>query len=95
MTVSRSLLLQRAALLELQSAPTGTRLEAVQVAPLWHRYLTKRDELRTKRRSTTDLDEFAWLIEELRVQTFAPELKTAVPVSLQRLQDLWAIVSRG
>ena len=74
--------------------PQKDQQKAAQVVPLWQRYLTKRAELRTKRRSTTDLDEFAWLIEELRVQTFAPELKTAVPVSSQRLQDLWAIVSR-
>jgi hypothetical protein len=33
-------------------------------------------------------------VEELRVQLFAPELKTAMPVSPQRLQDVWARVSR-
>ena len=32
---------------------------------------------------------------ETRLQTFAPELKTAVPVSPQRLQDLWSRLSRG
>jgi ATP-dependent helicase HrpA len=34
------------------------------------------------------------MIEELRVQTFAPELGTAVPVSPQRLQDLWGTLTR-
>ena len=36
--------------------------------------------------------ELGWLIEEFRVQTFAPELKTSVPVSAQRLQALWSRV---
>jgi ATP-dependent helicase HrpA len=74
--------------------PQKDQHKAAQVTPLWQRYVTKRDELRAKGRSTAELDEFGWLVEELRVQTFAPELKTAVSVSPQRLQDLWAIISR-
>ena len=53
----------------------------------------RRDELRT-RRTPAELAEFAWLVEELRVQTFAPELKTAVPVSAQRVEDAWARLIR-
>ena len=56
-----------------------------------------REELRSRGRALAELaeiDEFGWLVEELRVQTFAPELRTAVPVSSQRLQDVWAKVSR-
>jgi ATP-dependent helicase HrpA len=30
-----------------------------------------------------------WLLEELRVSLFAQELKTAVPVSVQRIQRQW------
>ncbi|HEX7841662.1 MAG TPA: DUF3418 domain-containing protein, partial [Kofleriaceae bacterium] len=74
--------------------PQKDQQKAAQVAPLWQSYLTRRDELRAKGRSLTELEEFGWLIEELRVQTFAPELKTAVSVSPQRLQDVWAKVSR-
>ena len=40
------------------------------------------------------LDDLAWLIEELRVQVFAPELKTAVAVSPARVQELWSALSR-
>jgi len=75
--------------------PPKDQQKAAQVAPFWQGYLTKRDELRAKGRSFAELDEFGWLIEELRVQIFAPELKTAVPISPQRLQDLWARFSRG
>ena len=74
--------------------PQKDQQKAAQVAPLWQGYLRRRDELRGKGRSLDELDEFGWLVEELRVQIFAPELKTAVPVSPQRLQDLWARVSR-
>jgi ATP-dependent helicase HrpA len=74
--------------------PQKDQQKVAQVAPFWQSYLTWRDELRTKGRSLTEIEEFGWLIEELRVQTFAPELKTAVPVSPQRLKDVWAKVSR-
>jgi ATP-dependent helicase HrpA len=74
--------------------PQKDQQKAAQVVPFWQRYLTRREELRAKGRVLDEIDDFGWLIEELRVQTFAPELKTAVPVSPQRLQDVWAIVSR-
>jgi ATP-dependent helicase HrpA len=74
--------------------PQKDQQKAAQVAPFWQGYLTRRDELRTRGRPLTEIDEFGWLVEELRVQTFAPELKTAVSVSSQRLQDVWAKVSR-
>ncbi len=35
------------------------------------------------------LDEFRWLLEELRVALFAQELKTTSPVSVKRLQKMW------
>ena len=40
------------------------------------------------------LDQFGWLIEELRVSLFAQELKTPVPVSVKRLAKLWQSVRR-
>lgn len=36
------------------------------------------------------LDEFRWLLEELRVALFAQELRTPMPVSVKRLQKAWA-----
>src|SRR5262249_34294055 len=35
------------------------------------------------------LEQFGWLLEELRVSLFAQELKTPVPVSAKRLTKLW------
>ena len=44
------------------------------------------------RKGVTDprLDEFRWLLEELRVGLFAQELKTPQPVSVKRLDKAWA-----
>ena len=36
------------------------------------------------------LDAFRWQIEELQVSLFAQELKTPFPVSVKRLDKLWA-----
>jgi ATP-dependent helicase HrpA len=40
------------------------------------------------------LDEFRWLLEELRVSLFAQELKTPQPVSVKRLDKAWAQLTR-
>ena len=40
------------------------------------------------------LDEFRWLLEELRVSLFAQELRTPMPVSVKRLQKVWDRVGR-
>ena len=39
------------------------------------------------------LDEFRWLLEELRVSLFAQELRTPQPVSVKRLDKAWAQIS--
>ena len=46
----------------------------------------------SERRGTRDtrLDDFGWLLEELRVSLFAQELKTPQPVSAKRLEKAWA-----
>jgi ATP-dependent helicase HrpA len=74
--------------------PPKDQNKATQITPFWQSYLKKRDELQAKGHPLAEVEEFGWLIEELRVQVFAPELKTAVPISAQRLQDLWATIAR-
>ena len=39
--------------------------------------------------ASAELEQFGWLLEELRVSLFAQELKTPVPVSPKRLAKLW------
>jgi ATP-dependent helicase HrpA len=36
------------------------------------------------------LQEFRWLLEELRVSFFAQELRTPQPVSIKRLDKAWS-----
>jgi ATP-dependent helicase HrpA len=38
----------------------------------------------------TRLQELRWLLEELRVSFFAQELRTPQPVSVKRLEKVWA-----
>ena len=40
------------------------------------------------------LEEFRWLLEELRVALFAQELRTPMPVSVKRLQKAWSALQR-
>ncbi|MEK8018778.1 MAG: DUF3418 domain-containing protein, partial [Candidatus Parabeggiatoa sp.] len=64
-------------------SPQKDAQKATQLAPLWETYWQRRlesEELDPK------LTEFRWMLEELRVSLFAPELKTAYPVSVQRVQ---------
>ncbi|MDR2189314.1 MAG: DUF3418 domain-containing protein [Azonexus sp.] len=35
------------------------------------------------------LEQFRWLLEELRVSLYAQELRTPTPVSVKRLQKQW------
>ncbi|MFM7484817.1 MAG: DUF3418 domain-containing protein, partial [Burkholderiaceae bacterium] len=42
----------------------------------------------------TKLDEYRWLLEELRVSLFAQELRTPMPVSVKRLQKVWESLQR-
>jgi ATP-dependent helicase HrpA len=51
----------------------------------------ERDWINQARSGVNDpaLDEFRWLLEELRVALFAQELRTPSPVSVKRLQKMW------
>lgn len=58
-----------------------------EIAPLmqgWQRARNAR-----KGMEDSGLEEFRWLLEELRVALFAQELRTPMPVSVKRLQKIW------
>jgi ATP-dependent helicase HrpA len=42
-----------------------------------------------KGRHDPRLEDFRWMLEELRVSLFAQELRTPMPVSVKRLQKVW------
>ncbi|TAK79430.1 MAG: ATP-dependent RNA helicase HrpA [Aquabacterium sp.] len=54
----------------------------------WQRRLAER-----KGAADARLDEYRWLLEELRVSLFAQELRTPQPVSVKRLDKVWAQMS--
>jgi ATP-dependent helicase HrpA len=60
-----------------------------QVAPLWEDYKLRATAFRRVGKYDASLVQFRWMMEELRVSLFSQELKTAVPVSVQRLEKLW------
>jgi ATP-dependent RNA helicase HrpA len=59
------------------------------VAGLWTQYDERAKADRDAGRHDAALEEFRWLIEELRVSLFAQELRTPAPVSAKRLQKFW------
>ena len=44
--------------------------------------------------SDSKLQDYRWLLEELRVSLYAQELKTPMPVSVKRLQKVWESLQR-
>ena len=76
---------------KLRTDPTrDTRLmsEWQQAASPWQR------ALKSGAHGDPKMQEFRWMLEELRVSLFAQELKTPMPVSVKRLQKVWESMQR-
>jgi ATP-dependent helicase HrpA len=58
---------------------------AATVQSLWQDYESRAEADRAAERMNPRLEEYRWLIEELRVSLFAQELRTPFPVSAKRL----------
>ena len=76
---------------KLQHAPDKDRKLAQEIGPLWQNYL---EYIQQHDDYTAEIQEYRWLIEELRVSLFAQELKTIQPVSVKRLEKLWKEITR-
>ncbi len=79
----------KAARVRLEKAAHGAAREALhreQIAQLRRRYENSLQLAQRKQEVSADLQEFRWLLEELRVSLFAQELKALLPVSVQRLE---------
>ena len=74
---------------KLRSDPQRDARLAAELAPLLAQW--QREQQKQARSGEPDarLEQFRWLLEELRVQLFAQELKTPVPVSIKRLTKMW------
>ncbi|MGZ5112956.1 MAG: DUF3418 domain-containing protein, partial [Usitatibacter sp.] len=62
---------------------------AATVHTLWQNYEARAKANHDAGRHDPKLEEYRWLIEELRVSLFAQELRTPLPVSAKRLQKFW------
>ena len=69
-------------------APELKQAEAQLLRPLEQRWQRRLAEL--KGQPDARLDDYRWLLEELRVSLFAQELRTPQPVSVKRLEKTWA-----
>jgi ATP-dependent helicase HrpA len=89
---------------KLRVDPARDAQRAAELAPLeqaYRRELASRAKLggaanagQGGTRAAAELEQFGWLLEELRVSLFAQELKTPVPVSAKRLAKLWHSIKR-
>ncbi|EIK45235.1 ATP-dependent helicase HrpA [Cellvibrio sp. BR] len=70
--------------------PQKDKLQLAEVGPHWQRlvdYLAKEGDYRLAQNS--ELLDYRWWIEELRISLFAQTLKTQIPVSDKRLDKQW------
>jgi ATP-dependent helicase HrpA len=77
---------------KLKSDPARDAARSSEIAPLQTAFL--REVAARKGISDARLEDFRWLLEELRVSLFAQELRTSVPVSAKRLAKTWESLQR-
>ena len=73
---------------KLKADPARDAARLAELRPLEQRWLRRLSEL--KGAGDARLDEYRWLLEELRVSLFAQQLRTPQPVSAKRLDRAWA-----
>ncbi len=66
---------------KLAVSPEKDRQAMAEISPRWLRY--------EKSAEKSHLEEYRWMMEELRVSLFAQQLKTPTPVSPKRIDRLW------
>ena len=75
---------------KLREDPARDAQRMTELAPLLQNF--RRTLSQRKGASDARLDEFRWLLEELRVSLFAQTLRTPMPVSTKRLQKAWEAI---
>jgi ATP-dependent RNA helicase HrpA len=76
---------------KLRADPARDAARLAELRPLEQRWLRRVAELRGAGHAR--LDEFRWLLEELRISLFAQELRTPQPVSVKRLEKAWVQIA--
>jgi ATP-dependent helicase HrpA len=77
---------------KLRADPARDSARLAELRPLEQRYLRRLADLRGA--ADARLDDYRWLLEELRVSLFAQELRTPQPVSVKRLDKAWLQLSQ-
>ena len=79
---------------KLRADPARDARWSAEFNPLWQTW--QREDLKQRKQGVADpqLEQFRWLLEELRVSLYAQELRTPVPVSVKRLQKMWQAMQR-
>ena len=77
------------------TAPDRDGKNAASVGAIWQKWQDKTNQLQASGSLIPPaLQDYRWLIEELRVSLFAQELKTPFPVSIKRLEKSWQDLNR-
>jgi ATP-dependent helicase HrpA len=63
----------------------GDRTKEARFAPFWEEYKNLAINSAAKIKNRNSFKTYRWMLEEFRISVFAPEIKTAFPVSEQRL----------
>ena len=66
----------------------------MEISPLWLAYLRRNQEHIGRGLRDEVLEQYRWLLEELRISLFAQELGTKVSVSVPRLLKVWEQIQR-
>ena len=79
---------------KLRADPARDARWSAEFNPLWQTW--QREDLKQRKQGVADpqLEQYRWLLEELRVSLYAQELRTPVPVSVKRLQKMWQSMQR-
>lgn len=70
--------------------PARDSAKMAEIRPLEQQYLRRLAEQKGK--VDARLNDYGWLLQELRVSLFAQELRTPQPVSVKRLEKAWSIL---
>jgi len=80
---------------KLKANPSRDAQLMAEYAPLWTNYERRAIQLAKLGSIDPQIEQFRWLLEELRVGLYAQELRTPVPVSTKRLQKQWEGIKNG
>ncbi|MBK8890440.1 MAG: ATP-dependent RNA helicase HrpA [Dechloromonas sp.] len=80
---------------KLKANPARDAQLMAEYGPLWANYERRAIQLAKLGAVDPQIEQFRWLLEELRVGLYAQELRTPVPVSTRRLQKQWEGIRNG